>query len=1276
MSLERNLYNPQQNKQVQLKIPPLNMGWTEKKPKPESLSYDHDSMKKISHSHAQSTLDFSSFSQSKTMRSINRVNREQLKDFLSVERKAGLIAAKSCRDVSHLKDEHQLSKHNVKLPDLAGNKSVTQVLPISPEHLKMFINSTDKLGFPATSPRGIMNGLGCSKEKCLEKVMGDTESTSSFQDSLDQFKSKIKAKSLIQKSSQSKFLDSVLTQKKIVQKEDPFIYLGSPSGRQEVQNLNEWYNYMQENYLNKFLDQKILSEMGEEEKNDKFEIADVILKTGLREIVRQVSVHCVERGELLSVIAERYLDYWKICCSLLEDANKKIKEDLTKEIDKLHAIIKEKDRMYNQKILELGRENAFIQASSNIKDIEINRLHENIRKFKAEREYRMKKDFEHYTNAIRKFQEELKESEFNNSDYVKTGKSKVFIMQKLDEAQKIVSKLRLRKDFNDAMTIVDSEEGVAWIDQDMLDEEIEEPYKDEEIQVEICKETEDKETMTLRDMVNRSMETDEIEYHEYHEEMPRIEDQGEEEEYQEEAQEIMILENDENNSFLIDEDGPEIIEIKQDVETVNTETEEAEISQDSSDSSRSIIKEKIKKTTDKGKLNNAPQQINFQRGMRRSSTVLGTISKSALDNINHAEISFNPKSKIRADSTNGYIYPSENKKWLSETKKRKNRECQTEGLLDEDIKNKEIIELMISDREELLKKVQKEILTNKNELNKLRLEADRYRTFIHEISQQNPEEAKHLYEKIERDVEKLKEKGYIPEELDFSSWKAGYYSGFDNGHFEGKILGEEIGFERGMTEGGSNPQLNSSILDISNSTTEENGIPKELLLKAKERKGKRRPSVMVAEEVETRKNKRATTKIMEFTFNKREPKTQADKKIHMGPKLLEHFLSKSLERIKNFGKISRKMLTKNLSYIYSCAIAKLKTGELMDSLAEFAYDELFGKYGLKKVADKKYLEIVSTALKYPDSIKISTFARLMGIGSKIDLIDFSRPKLSFIFYISSISNIFKSKAGIIVGYDDSSEYQMIPSIRATECIKEKFNDLTSQSQIQRIIAAVEKLSQPDPKKVNKSGVIDQDVLLEIMLSEYEIYQSGIVSALNVIFDGLSVANKVVYINKADLVLITRYISPHKISLLVNKDENNKETYSQALVNLCQNDEEEEDEEVHIDKVINFCIEKTICSPNDLENYVGGEVTRNRLFNFFEDSKNENMNILMKILKNKAAFGMSSSFERSWIERIQYFSDQINKKQPKALYCAWKLITDELARLNGELQSLEKSKSLL
>lgn len=310
MSFEKNHSSVQQAAQKLFKIPPLNIAFAEKKS--HTLKLDHESEHYKRNGNYEHQLEISELVSTKSQRSLNRVNRDHLKDFLSVDRKRNVIANKSYRDISHIQDKYKTTANILKLPDLSGMKSATQLLPIHPEHLKKLMISSDKLGVNIASPRGVIDVFGCSKEKCLEKVIKISESNPSFQESLDQYMHRPRQDNptIQPKSPQPKYIDTILTtQKKSVEQDDPFIYLGSPTGRQEVQNLKEWFNYMQDNYLNKLLDHKLIAEMGDEEKNDKFEIADVVLKTGLREIVRQVSVQCVDRGELLSVIVERYLRY-------------------------------------------------------------------------------------------------------------------------------------------------------------------------------------------------------------------------------------------------------------------------------------------------------------------------------------------------------------------------------------------------------------------------------------------------------------------------------------------------------------------------------------------------------------------------------------------------------------------------------------------------------------------------------------------------------------------------------------------------------------------------------------------------------------------------------------------------------------------------------------------------------------------------------------------------------------------------------------------------------
>lgn len=72
--------------------------------------------------------------------------------------------------------------------------------------------------------------------------------------------------------------------------------LGGPSSRKEVKMLSNWLNFM----LQKILENTNLT------KGEMFENAQIIYTMCLREIVRQIKVHCADRGELLERVWKTY----------------------------------------------------------------------------------------------------------------------------------------------------------------------------------------------------------------------------------------------------------------------------------------------------------------------------------------------------------------------------------------------------------------------------------------------------------------------------------------------------------------------------------------------------------------------------------------------------------------------------------------------------------------------------------------------------------------------------------------------------------------------------------------------------------------------------------------------------------------------------------------------------------------------------------------------------------------------------------------------------------
>lgn len=168
------------------------------------------------------------------------------------------------------------------------------------------------------------------------------------------------------------------------------LFLGPPSGRQECENLKKWYDSMREAYCKDQLcsdNQKIINQVC------------------IKEIIRQVSVNCIERGALLAEVSNFYSESLD---SLLESL--KVFESKCKALEKtikLKYCDSEKDCV--DKIEQTEKREEVLNQKIQKKNLKIRELKERI-----ERQQEIIEDFERkYTsdelyglslrNSIKKF---------------------------------------------------------------------------------------------------------------------------------------------------------------------------------------------------------------------------------------------------------------------------------------------------------------------------------------------------------------------------------------------------------------------------------------------------------------------------------------------------------------------------------------------------------------------------------------------------------------------------------------------------------------------------------------------------------------------------------------------------------------------------------------------------------------------------------------------------------------------------------------------------------
>lgn len=285
------------------------------------------------------------------------------------------------------------------------------------------------------------------------------------------------------------------------------------------------------------------------------------------------------------------------------------------------------------------------------------------------------------------------------------------------------------------------------------------------------------------------------------------------------------------------------------------------------------------------------------------------------------------------------------------------------------------------------------------------------------------------------------------------------------------------------------------------------------------------------------------TKFLEFNFHT--PTKFKAKKINPGPFILKKFLSRPLDQIKAQSTLTRKKINKILSAIYSEASIESKKG-----LIEATYDEFYARYGLKSTCDKKFLQFIASVISNSDYRRCWMYIRLLGYGEIIS--SYSYSKYSFVLYLSCLQYINSSRLGIYFCTDYEDKI-MVPTIRVTDCLKEKLDCLGDKSVLLNSIQKVEQVSVPDPKKINPGGLVELEMCLEIALDYYEKYSNSI---------------------KQGVYLCLKSMRQHKKNSLLNTD-------FQIILRAFAKTIKEPNKDILLEELYLYCIKNNIVHEQDV-----------------------------------------------------------------------------------------------
>lgn len=351
---------------------------------------------------------------------------------------------------------------------------------------------------------------------------------------------------------------------------------------------------------------------------------------------------------------------------------------------------------------------------------------------------------------------------------------------------------------------------------------------------------------------------------------------------------------------------------------------------------------------------------------------------------------------------------------------------------------------------------------------------------------------------LETEILDLQQSGLIPPSVEIESWSAGYFTGLDRG----KTLAQNESLQAYETE----ETFSSQFEDLQDSDSQMEDLEKK------------------EEKIEF-KRKKLGTKFKQFNFQKREKIVMA--KVSKTKKLKEYFLKMSPETVSKKTKMSKKMLMKTINNIYLSLIPKIKSDEFPKDLLEYIYSEFESKNSLEKLVRRKVMNLLCNLVKFSGILKVRNFLRFLDLSSKTSEPALSCPKDSLLVYLAGLDFIFKSKAGIMSEFSEFSESHYVPTIRVSEFFKSEFSEIFPTSRFSKIFEFIEKNSVYDKKRLNKSGVIDLESVLNFAVDQYEDHCIGIKNTGLLIMKALNCEEHPEYVRKSDLVFISGLLRPGK-----------------------------------------------------------------------------------------------------------------------------------------------------
>ena len=425
--------------------------------------------------------------------------------------------------------------------------------------------------------------------------------------------------------------------------------------------------------------------------------------------------------------------------------------------------------------------------------------------------------------------------------------------------------------------------------------------------------------------------------------------------------------------------------------------------------------------------------------------------------------------------------------------------------------------------------------------------------------------------------------------FDLASFQTGFKSGFDNGYNLGfkdvqdesvnssvseqfdksdemfAKLGEEDSFDKEIEKDREIVRANTITVDPDkNSETSANDSLIESFnddLQVKKRKVRKsviKTNFLLNPDLTSNFKLKSSgiplTQIVQFNFTRRLYK---DPKKSLSVKILDRVLEKKISWFKKRAYLSKKMINK---LIFSFYLSYFSKSDFQEPFIYFIYEELAQKSGLKSVGDRKFIHFISSLIVLHPLKRPTNFIKFLGAGSIINNSNFL--PFSLRYFLECLHFMNSSKIGICT-IDETADKILLPVSRAVECVKEKLEKI-DKSAIGKTISLIESQAEPDPKKINKTGVVECELVLEVLLAVFEEFQVKVIDGVELIINALKYEEDKSFLFKSEVLLILRTFCPDVV---------------ERFESLWTGDE------ILIEDFCGFCVQQFILTGNDIKTCV-------------------------------------------------------------------------------------------